>query len=223
MRIVLREKKKLMEEKTRPETFKMKASDFLGLTTDKELYADIKKNIERGGYFDGKEFDRSKVGKLYLTFNKSGKVVGHEGRHRSMAAIKAEGPNAEMTVDVFSDTDDFFVPDTLIGQYDSSFKIDTDSQMEFVEESESNILNIDERWGTKFSEPNMERKVHIFFNRKYENSAMDTEDFLDLVNRSYSMENYNGDMLALGFEKEFFLSNDDGIETNYAYIKLRKK
>lgn len=217
MKLILKEKKKsLKEDVNRPDTFRMKASDFLGLTTDAKLYASIKKNVKNPKYFDGEPFNRAKVGKLFLLVDKTGKVVGHEGRHRSMAAIQAEGSDAEMIVDIASKDYEYFpIPEVLSGQFNPSFKVQLDPE-NWVETTEENILNLG-IYGTQFIN---QREFMNFLYGRLEDSGMDSDKFAELVRNKYRIDDNYGDVY-LGYDDQgFYLTNAEEKEPDgKIYVK----
>lgn len=223
MRLVLKEKQKLNEDRSRPETYIMYASEFLALTTNQKLYDSIKSNIDRGGYFDGEEYDPEKAGKLQLFIKEDGTVVGHEGRHRSMAAIKSEGPRAMVIVDIALDSPEDLLqglPQFLIGQYDKSVKIPS-NKFVWQDISNENLLNLG-IYGTKFRD---HKQATAYIKQAFESSALSVDEFDKHFSKAYQMDDERGMPVYLGGDdKGLFLVDDEGnFPQGQVYVKMARK
>ena len=83
----------IKESFTEDVTVRMKASDYLKLTTDEETRDYLKKRFE----IEGMDYFPTRAGDLFLAV-RNDKVVNHEGRNRAYANIKKNGPDAENIV-----------------------------------------------------------------------------------------------------------------------------
>ena len=192
MKFVLKTRSKIREAFVgRPEYSTLKASDFLKLTTTPKLYASIKKSID-GGYFDN--FDIKEAGQLQLSIDKAGKVLGHEGRHRAMAAIAQQGPDVLIKVNTYLQGGGSMesIPE-FKGQYDPAVTVDL-SEFDY----DSGPMQVDDvldlgNWGEEFS------SVEEFL--KWCNSRYDTfsnnfeitkQEFCERINQYYKFFNTQG-------------------------------
>jgi len=81
------------ESFTEDVTVRMKALDYLKLTTDEETRQYLSKRFE----IEGMDFYPARAGDLFIAV-RNDKVVNHEGRNRAYANIKKNGPDAENDV-----------------------------------------------------------------------------------------------------------------------------
>jgi len=231
MKLVIKERKSILKEDvSRPGTYEMRCEDYVKLTTDAKLRAQIQKSVDRPDYF-GEPFDTSKIGRPYLLIDKSGQVTGHEGRHRATALLKHSGPDARMNVDIAAHADvDIRLESlkALVGQYDKTISIPVNDQnFKWIDPSVDNILNIPSPpYGTSWEGPDAYEKAQIFIGNKLNDSGMDIQEFCDLVYRSYHISDDTGRRLAAypGEVSDIDLLDPEGYEPEgNIYLKVRSK
>ena len=132
MRLIIKVKKTLKEENNSSEMLvDMKSSDFLKVTTDKELMDYLRDRYKT----DQMDYNALKAGKLLLFVDSNGKVISHEGRNRSYANMVKNGENAMQKVILRTESGDINKIKTLHGQFDPSISIEV-SSLKKVEDSD---------------------------------------------------------------------------------------
>jgi hypothetical protein len=99
--------------------YMMDPDDFLSMTTSKvgvHSEESLKQDFENEGYVTGKSLIKEGVKNPASLEIKNGKVVGHEGRHRAIAA-KMRGEKLPVVVGVFGD-------DSIYKRFEASLPVD---------------------------------------------------------------------------------------------------
>lgn len=192
MKVIVKHRGKVCEAfEGRPEYSTLKASEFLKLTTTPKLYASIKKEIDSGYLSD---FDMAKAGQLQLSIDPDGRVTGHEGRHRAMAAMAKLGPNVLMKVNTYLKGGGSMEEiHTFKNQYDPNITVDLS---EFDYDSGpldwEDVLDLGD-WGDEFKTAEaFEKWCNSRYNTFADKFEIDAPQFAKYINYYYKFFDADG-------------------------------
>lgn len=204
----------IKESFTEDITVRMKASDYLKLTTDEETRDYLKKRFE----IEGMDYFPTRAGDLFLAV-RNDKVVNHEGRNRAYANIKKNGPDAENIVLITIENGRYDDLTYLQGQLEDEVYVNVKNfkvVQANVEDQVSNFLD--------FGDEPVKFKALVYPPNPYmpeERVKPGFEEFLQFVEDKYApyasnyrklnnIENFTGEQ-----RNEFYKNYIDQINNNY--------
>jgi hypothetical protein len=215
-KVINEEYKKIINEASFTEDVlvKMKASDYLKLTTDEQTRQYLKKRFE----IEGMDYFPTRAGDLFLAV-RNDKVVNHEGRNRAYANIKKNGPDAENIVLITIENNRYDDLTRLRGQLEDDAYVDVENFKVIqanVEDQVSNFLN--------FGDEPVNFKALVYPPNPYmpeERVKPGFEEFLQFVEDKYApyasnyrklnnIENFTGEQ-----RNEFYKNYIDQINNDY--------
>lgn len=217
--VINEEYKKVLKEQTpryQDNYVKMKASDFLKLTTDQETRDYLKKRYE----IEGMDYYPSRAGDLYLLVNKYYKVKEHEGRNRAYANIKKNGPDAENIVLIRMEDSRYDDLVSIQGQLDPNVFVDVTRFKLINPDVKSQVSNF-----LDFGDEPVKFKALIYPPNPYmpqEKVKPGFEEFLQFIEDKYApyasnyrklnnIENFTGEE-----RNEFYKNYIDQINQNFS-------